>query len=250
MNYAAKLTVFVFFALLLTVSSAFAAAEGAKPYGVYVGGHLGVSIENFSGRNFTDYDYGTGWSPGSKTDTTFGGGISVGYNFDPQFSIPVRLELDYTARTRGEVKSNGVYDDSAASGEGPFDAAKQDSISLQTLMLNAWVDIPTGTAFTPYLGGGVGFGFVNYKSKMSFVDTQGTVEPGFESGSTNETNFTWSLGGGAAYDFTENWTVDLGYRYIDAGKVSVSFKDDEGTWGRSKSNVQAHDIMLGIRYTF
>ncbi|MDR2489734.1 MAG: porin family protein [Desulfovibrio sp.] len=227
-----------------------AVAEDSKPMGVYVGGHLGMSIENFSGRKFIDAGSGVSWSPGSKTDTAFGGGISIGYDFEPQLGVPVRLELDYTARTRGEAKSSGLYDDSAITGEGPFDVTKKDSVSLQTLMLNAWVDIPTGTAFTPYLGGGVGFGFVNYKARMGFVDTQGVVDSGSESSSTNETNFAWSLGGGVAYDVTDNWTVDLGYRYIDAGKARVSFTDEDGTWGKSKAKVQTHDVMVGVRYTF
>ena len=236
--------------LCLLALPGLAFAEDAKPMGIYVGGHLGMSVENFSGRNFSDLGSGVNWSQGSDTDTVFGGGLAVGYDFDPQFNVPVRLELDYTARTRGEVKSSGVIDDFAITGEGPFDAAKKDSVSLQTLMLNAWVDIPTGTAFTPYLGGGMGFGFVNYKAKLHTVDSQGIIEPGFESGSSNETNFAWSLGAGVAYDFTKNWTVDLGYRYIDAGKASVRYSDDDGTWGKSKVKVQSHDIMLGLRYTF
>ncbi|MDR2488192.1 MAG: porin family protein [Desulfovibrio sp.] len=92
-----------------------AAAEDAKPYGVYVGGHLGMSVENFSRRKQVD-DINVpsefSWSPGSKTDTTFGGGISVGYDFDPQFNVPVRLELDYTARSRGEAKSSRDFTES------------------------------------------------------------------------------------------------------------------------------------------
>lgn len=227
-----------------------AAAEGAKPMGVYVGGHLGMSIENFSGRKFSAAESDLSWSPGSKTDSAFGGGATLGYDFDPQLNLPVRLELDYTARTRAEVKSSRIYDDSALTGEGPFKGTKKDSVSLQTLMFNAWIDIPTGTAFTPYLGGGAGFGFVNYKTRLGSVDTQGVEESSYESGSSNETNFAWSLGGGVAYDITTNWTVDLGYRYIDAGKASVSYRDEDGTWGKSKVKVQSHDIMLGVRYTF
>lgn len=242
-----KLTMVLGLVCLLSVPS-LASAESAKPYGVYVGGHLGMSIENFSDRKFNDQDSGMSWSPGGKTDTVFGGGVSVGYDFDPRLGIPVRLELDYTARSQGDAKSSSdIFEEGSGK---TFGATKKDKISLQTLMVNAWVDIPTGTAVTPYLGGGVGFGFVNCKTKLDFVDKTDGTEDGSESGSTDETNFAWSLGGGIAYDFTENWTVDLGYRYIDAGKASVSFKDEDGTWGKSKAKVQAHDIMLGVRYTF
>ena len=115
------------------------------------------------------------------------------------------------------------------------------------------MDIPTGTAFTPYLGGGIGFGFIDYKASFNADDRTDGTESGSWSSSTNETNFAWSLGGGVAYDFTENWTVDLGYRYIDAGKVSTSSRVTEGgdSWTtKAKANVQTHDIMLGVRYTF
>lgn len=219
--------------------------------GVYVGGHLGMSALNFSGRNISESDGGLGWSPGSKTDTVFGGGITFGYDFDPQLGIPVRLELDYTARTRGDVNSSKTLIESNPSKE--FGLKQKDKISLQTLMLNAWVDIPTGTAFTPYLGGGIGFGFIDYKANFNADDRTDGTESGAWSGSSNETNFAWSLGGGVAYDFTDNWTVDLGYRYIDAGKASASSRVTEGGYSwttKAKAKVQSHDIMLGVRYTF
>jgi opacity protein-like surface antigen len=225
-------------------------AVGAKPYGVYVGGHLGMSIENFSGRKQVD-DINVpsefSWSPGSKTDTTFGGGISVGYDFDPQFNVPVRLELDYTARTRGEAKSSRDFTEDA----NLYGEEMKDKVSLQTLMLNSWVDIPTGTAFTPYLGGGVGFGFIGYKGQYNVTDKTGGIDDEHVSKSKSTTNFAWSLGGGVAYDITDNWTVDLGYRYIDAGKVSMRLIDGLGEdFDKRKIKVQSHDVMLGIRFTF
>jgi opacity protein-like surface antigen len=53
-------------------------------------------------------------------------------------------------------------------------------------------------------------------------------------GNKSSTNFAWSLGGGLGYDITQNWTVDLGYRYINAGDVKESLKDEGGAFFYSK----------------
>jgi Opacity protein and related surface antigens len=234
--------------LCLMALPGIASASDSKPVGVYVGGHLGMGFLNQSDRSFRDSETGFSYSPGDDSDTVFGGGISVGYDFSHRVGLPIRLELDYTARSEGEAKNRAnILEQSSGK---TFGTTKKDKISLQTLMVNAWVDIPTGTAVTPYLGGGIGFGFVNYKSNLNFVDLTAGTESGSESGSTNETNFAWSLGAGVAYDITERWTVDLGYRYIDAGEASVSFSEGGDTWGKSKVKAQTHDVMLGVRYTF
>lgn len=237
---------FIMMGILTMPSMAFAGDTNLS--GMYVGGHVGMSINNFSSRTFHDLESDFRYSPSSETDTEFGGGLSVGYDFALKYDVPVRLELDYTARSRGEAKSTAdILEESSGK---IFGTTKSDKVALQTLMLNTWIDIPTNTAFTPYIGGGVGFGFINYRTSLDFIDKTAGVENGFESGSTNETNFAWSLGTGVAYDVTDRWTVDLGYRYIDAGEASKSFKDDSGTWAKYKAKVQTHDIMLGIRYAF
>jgi opacity protein-like surface antigen len=83
------------------------------------------------------------------------------------------------------------------------------------------------------------------------TDITGGIDNESVSRSKNETNFAWSLGAGVVYDFTENWTVDFGYRYIDAGEVSLRLIDNLGDdFDKRKIKVQTHDIMLGIRYTF
>lgn len=227
-----------------------ASADDSKPMGVYVGGHLGMSIERFSDREQHELNEGITFGFSSDTDTVFAGGLSVGYDFDPQFDIPIRVELDYTARSRAEAKSSQTVAGSPGDPAALYDLSMKDKITLQTLMFNAWWDIPLDIPVTPYIGGGIGFGFINYKGYNDSVSDNGSDDE-FLSGSANETNFAWSLGGGMTYDVTENWIVDLGYRYIDAGDISKTFKDDAGDdSSKSKLDVTSHDIMLGIRYTF
>ena len=125
---------FVLFILALTMlMPTLAFGDEAKPSGVYVGGHIGMSIENHSGRKLSEDDGGDwfGMSYGSKNDIVMGGGLSVGYDFDPQLGAPIRLELDYTARGKATSSNTKSVEDSGD----VYDLKKKDKIGLQTLML-------------------------------------------------------------------------------------------------------------------
>ena len=234
----------------------------AQGSGFYVGGHIGAAgVETNSNiyhsvtiNGSTSQD---GYVPfGQERDIGLAGGVSVGYNFNEQFGAPVRVELNYTARS--ESKMSGKKWDYLYDLEGtPFvylDHAEK--VDLQTLMVNLWADIPTGTAFRPYVGGGICAAFLKYKNNTDFrLNSTGEAVGTFTSGSESATNFAWSLGGGVAYDFTPNWTMDLGYRYINAGKISTEVKRDR-IFGSGTNNyktgtkVRSHEVFLGGRYNF
>jgi opacity protein-like surface antigen len=239
-------------AFLLVLPVTGFAADAGKPLGVYVGGHLGVGIVNMSHRKVVEEDAGGIINPfSSASDTVFGGGVTLGYNFASRLNIPVRLELDYTARSDAKDAGKNYMADSTMTPAFDGYMKKMDKVGLQTLMANAWVDIPTGTSFKPYLGGGIGWGFIHHKSSVSTFNNLDPDDVTDHGASKTSTNFAWSLGGGLGYDLTQNWTVDLGYRYIDAGKSNVSIRDgDDDPWMKSKVSVQSHDIMMGLRYTF
>ncbi|EFC1519081.1 outer membrane protein, partial [Escherichia coli] len=52
------------------------------------------------------------------------------------------------------------------------------------------------------------------------------------------------------YDITPDIALDLSYRYLDAGKSSLSYKDAEGDKYKSEADVKSHDIMFGVTYNF
>lgn len=273
------------FSSVVLWSSAIAADSG-----IYVGAHAGGAVESFSDRSIEGKanGYTDKWSQKRESAGVFGAGAVLGYDFDPLFSVPVRLELDFTARSKSNAESSaswsedldwldryldekygpdydawksahkGWIDDGLSwTGDGDLRlrSKKKDRIDLKTLMLNSWFDIPTGTSLTPYLGGGIGIAFVNYKPSYSI--SSGTETLSWSESETKK-NFAWSLGGGLAYDFLDNWTADLGYRFINAGRVEVDDDVPVSLYGldigeikgKSKTKVQVHDISLGIRYTF
>ncbi|WP_332643150.1 outer membrane protein, partial [Escherichia sp. Lx600-2] len=67
--------------------------------------------------------------------------------------------------------------------------------------------------------------------------------------SKTNSNFAWSLGLGSQYAINDNLSLDLSYRFLDAGKSEVSSYTD-GAKDKSKVKVRSNDIMLGVVYRF
>ena len=225
----------LFLAMVLTLALSFSAF--AADNGFYLGLKFIDSIQStvdFSkggGTKFFDVD--------NYSQNTIGGGVFVGYDFYPMHQIPVRAEVEYAIRTNSETEW-----DSKVIGAIPAGAASlKGQWNLQTLFLNAYWDFHNDTAFTPYIGGGIGMGFIQSKYEVN--------APGL-SDSYNETNtvFAWNAGAGVAYAFTDNISADLAYRFVGLG-YSENEKTIDG-FGKQKVGMApyANEFSLGLRYTF
>ena len=109
--------------------------------------------------------------------------------------------------------------------------------NTSTLFLNLYYDIQTDTPFVPYIGAGAGLAF-------NYVEYSGEGAMG-GSMSENFTNFAWNVGAGVAYNFNENFAVDLGYRFMMMGYNEVS----SGAYKISNQPYN-NEFMLGLRFTF
>ena len=89
----------------------------------------------------------------------------------------------------------------------------------------------------PYIGAGAGLAF-NYVEYTVHNNTTGA----HGSASDNFTNFAWNVGAGVAYNFNENFAVDLGYRFMMMGYNEV----DSSISNQPYNN----EFMLGLRFTF
>ncbi|WP_162530516.1 outer membrane protein [Rhodovastum atsumiense] len=237
-----------------------AVAEESRS-GIYVGAKIGASLLSVSDRRVLQDSYSLtdgvndysgaaqSWAMGDRTEPVFGGGVSLGYDFRPALRLPLRLELDYVARDRATADaSHDVTYDMTWNGTPmtiPGRMSQRDSLFLQTLMANAWIDIPTGRSVTPYVGGGIGVAFLNHASTFS-LDSQGEVES--FSNARNATNFAWSVGAGISWATTPHITFDLGYRYIDAGDSTIGTGGSEPL--HAHIHAASHDLMVGLRYGF
>ncbi|HFV1760894.1 TPA: outer membrane protein, partial [Escherichia coli] len=216
---------------VVAAACVFAANAGAEEgkSGFYLTGKAGASVMSLSDQRFLsgDEEETSKYKGGDDHDTVFSGGIAAGYDFYPQFSIPVRTELEFYARGKADSKYN-VDKDSWSGGYWRDDLKNE--VSVNTLMLNAYYDFRNDSAFTPWISAGIGYARIHQKttgiSTWDYEYGSSGRESLSRSGSAD--NFAWSLGAGVRYDVTPDIALDLSYRYLDAGDSSVSYKDE---WG-------------------
>jgi opacity protein-like surface antigen len=197
--------------------------------GFYLSGKVGASLQQQRNRDISvlDTDLVTGASTGDRlkfgnhTKSVLSGGVAGGYDFNPQFNLPVRIELEYIARENGSQSrhSEHVDFDLLVPNHGNNAFHYTSSIRTQTAMLNVYWDIDTATAFRPYITTGLGLASHRFSNRTGYMmmGNTGTMRV-----SDTVNNFAWSLGAGVAFAINNNWSVDLGYRYIDTGKISAN----------------------------
>jgi len=177
--------------------------------------------------------------------------LAVGYDFKRQFFLPIRAELEYaylgnSSKTR-DFSGSGRVDDIPLSIAGNA----KTTLGASTFFANTYFDFHNSSAFTPYVGVGLGMSFLSAKAEGSATIAGGGItvpdEP-FKYGKKTSSNFAWNLGAGAAWKVTNSVVLDLGYRYADLGKARTRYDEDDT---RVKTdNVKSHQFLLGARFSF
>jgi opacity protein-like surface antigen len=202
--------------------------------------------------------------------------LGVGYAFNRWFRTDVTY--DWTQNYSGTYSQTFMpyYIGNYEVGGCPFSATtltscyKVDTTGLQTwsLMANAYGDLGTWFGVTPYVGGGLGFTnlraasterfFFSNGTPYSYDGTNNTWCPG-GSGATCYivgyagpkaqaqvyTNFSWSLMAGVAIDIAPHLKLDIGYRYMNMGSVSVV----DATLNTVRKTIDAQQVRAGLRWT-
>jgi outer membrane protein OmpA-like peptidoglycan-associated protein len=196
----------------LAVTLPFAAQAATN--GIYVGGAAGV---NFA----TDAKLtGGAVSDTVKFDTGVAGALSLGYGFGNGF----RSEIEASLRNNG---ANGVKSGVPANIGG--------STSTWGLLFNTLYDFDTGTAFTPYIGAGIGLAIVDAK----LTGNGATVY------NDTDTAFAYQAIAGVSYAVNNNLALTADYRYL--GTTNNKFNGNNTSWNVGNGN---HTILAGLRWTF
>ena len=151
-----------------------------------------------------------------KTDWKWGGAAAVGLKM-----CAFRSEFEYNQQfgsardTRDGVRGNQFY---------------------RSYMLNGYFDVPTYTPVHPYVG--AGFGLARVKSRLAYLEDDYITK-------RRKTRVAYQLMAGVGYNITRNWTLDLGYRWVDNGKTRWNTVN-----GKASFDSTAHQLTMGIRYTF
>ena len=197
----------------------FAANANAFDYSQYVSAKLTYAFasHDYKWKSYPDGAVGAN----GFNDKVFGGNVAYGLRTGP-FRTELELNLKDDAEKMFHGKSGGL----------------KLIMKNKFALLNTYYDINTGTKFTPYVGLGVGVA----KLKAKEINQENSK---YITGKKDATNFAWQIGAGVNYALTDNWSVDLGYRYLDEGHVKY-----EDAQGYNKFEAKSHEILLGARYTF
>ena len=89
---------------------------------------------------------------------------------------------------------------------GNYDTTVSD-LDATTLTGNTYIDIPLDLTFTPYLGAGAGWGWIDGDH------------------GNDDSGFTWNLMAGATFSLTDSLALDAGYRFRDIMIDGDNFTD-------------------------
>jgi len=149
-----------------------------------------------------------------------------------------------------------------------------------TVLANAYVDLGTYSGFTPYVGGGLGLNVNSMQASSNFSETANGLgyaadlspfapyppvwvnaagqpiapQPAiaFAPQNWNRTiestkyNFAFALAAGVGFQLNPSATLDVGYRYLNAGTSTLLINPQTGLSVRQRNDSQ--EIRAGVRY--
>jgi OOP family OmpA-OmpF porin len=175
------------------------------------------------------------YAPGAKIDTSFdtGYGLSGSYGYDTGKvwslgGLRPEIEVGYN---KADVDGHRLNGGSTLNGS-------KGDITNFYVMANLIHDFDTGTAFVPYLGGGLGYANVSYND----FGVSAIPDVLDDSGGA----FAYQGIAGLGFEVSENITLTLDYRYFSTDSVDVKTAVGNNTSLKSEQN----KVNVGMRYGF
>ena len=151
---------------------------------------------------------------------------AVGIKLDQGNEIfPVRVEL------AGAYQQADLDQSTDELGLLGFPGAKYNEsgeIKISSMMGNIYLDIPTGTAFTPYILGGLGLAHVDAEIVTDNV-------------------MAWQFGAGLGYALNDELILDFKYKYFTTEDPKDQFLPGLPD---VEMEIDTHQLQLGLRYEF
>jgi len=220
----------VAFPLILSAGHALAATSDEGYYGSakYLYSEQRASDQDTSSRpgvgQFVD---------GKEKDRRSGASLAAGY----QYGNGWRTEGEYTFRQKSEFTS----------GSTAFPTSNNHlKLKTERLMMNVYRDYDLGYGVSLFGTAGLGI------AKVKADGWQGNTSREYASSTQN--NLAWSLGAGVSYSPLEHLSIDVGYRYIDMGKVESGYNTFGNVRGlkdeQMKARLASSEFTVGTRYLF
>ena len=210
--------------------------------GVYVnvGGALTL-VPGLTGVPFEklDPDLNLEHADGKKTnwdfDLGFGADGALGYDFG---SFRADAEFTYlTAKSVFDVHKTDRREDNATA---------DDTLTVLAATANAWYDLDTGTAWSPYIG--IGVGAANVQVKLATGEK--TTDEYFTG---NGWGFAYQAGVGVALEVLTGFSLVGGYQFFGTLATEVKHTDVDtkpADAGTVSPTLMAHGVHLGMRFLF
>jgi opacity protein-like surface antigen len=191
-------------------------------------------------QRFGSFSGGTSWD------------VGVGYQFNNWF------RADITGEYRSNVNFNGnnFYQFFAGPPGNNLGDTYNGGYSSWVGLVNVYADLGTWWCLTPFIGAGIG-GAYNQTTGMSDSATfpGGAGASLFQAEGASKLNLAWALYAGIAYKVTNNFTVELAYRYLDMGNAGFGqghFFDGTSPGPSTFSfnhDLTSQDLKIGVRWT-
>ena len=171
-----------------------------------------IYVSVFGGASLLrDSDFTNGTTTvATEFDTGFTVGGAIGYKWSDYkfggFSPRTELEFSYFDNSVEGINFSG-------NGPGAEVVNSGSDVTGFNFFANLFLDYDTGTRFTPYVGGGIGFTRTDFNIAYNAANLNL---------SDNDTNFAWHIGGGANVAVTDQISLFVDARYqqtIDAGSI-------------------------------
>ena len=120
-------------------------------------------------------------------------------------------------------------------------------------LVNGYVDLGTFAGFTPYVGAGVGVAGTVHDGSIRIDGAplaSGVIDPRtgtlVTSGIPSHTDygFAWAAMAGVSYAVAPHMLLDIGYRYLDLGRTTVSLFPSATV----TRDLSTQEVRFGVRY--
>ena len=176
-------------------------------------------------------------------EPSFTGGVGVGYVWSANF------RTDFTVDLHSLMHANFDGSQTYTSGGTTHTLTVDDEIRLMSTILlwNGYYDIRTGTAFTPYLGGGLGFA-VNQLTRASNSADTGPTGPFDVSHRVTHVDFAGAAMAGVTYDINSFVSLDVNYRFLYIGGIDTELRVNGISSDVSVGSIMENQIRAGLRF--
>lgn len=222
----------------------------------YIGLSLGGNLSTDATLRDSDPNMPVRNSSDLPLSETFG--LMFGRYITP--SLRWDVAIDYTPNFN-LIDGMTSYSTSNAFGD-QFNVSRDDTVKLSrtTALFSLLYDIPTGTRFTPYLGGGVGISWRRLQRSYTEYSCDATADPTCSpsttptfrgSDSKNQINVAAAVQAGVSTDLTDSIVWDNGWQMLwESGGISI---DGNSVFGNNRLTFKdsvVQQFRSGIRLKF